>query len=208
MSFLTEWITNIILFILLALVVDMLLPNSSMQKYAKVVVSLLLMVVIMTPIFRIFSLNIPELIADADNPLFENDEMIKKEIEMKKSEIQAREHAYILEQMAVQMKSVAEGELLERYGLTIKDILLSTKHQNLQVQSEKDLEKVIVTLSKQDSEEVVKTIKPIEIKPFEKEDQQPEELEEKQQIIQELSYVWKISTDKITVELEGGEDER
>ncbi|MCY8267765.1 stage III sporulation protein AF, partial [Bacillus haynesii] len=43
MEFLTEWLTNIILFILMAIVIDMLLPNSSMQKYAKMVISLLLM---------------------------------------------------------------------------------------------------------------------------------------------------------------------
>ncbi|MDI5788458.1 stage III sporulation protein AF [Bacillus licheniformis] len=35
MEFLTEWLTNIILFILMAIVIDMLLPNSSMTKYAK-----------------------------------------------------------------------------------------------------------------------------------------------------------------------------
>lgn len=35
MSFLTEWLTTIVLFILFAIVIDMLLPSSSMQKYAK-----------------------------------------------------------------------------------------------------------------------------------------------------------------------------
>ncbi|MCY8129840.1 stage III sporulation protein AF, partial [Bacillus spizizenii] len=40
MSFLTEWLTTIVLFILFAIVIDMLLPSSSMQKYAKMVVSL------------------------------------------------------------------------------------------------------------------------------------------------------------------------
>jgi len=179
-----------------------------MQKYAKVVVSLLLMVVIMTPIFRIFSLNLPELLTEVRNPLVKNEEMIKNEIEMKKSEIQDKEHAYILEQMAVQMKSAAEGELLEKYGLTIKDILLSTKQKNIEIQSEQDLEKVVVTLAKLDSKEVVETIKPIEINPFERIEEPEEIIEEKQEIIQQLSYVWRIPTDKITVELEGGEDPR
>lgn len=54
MSFLTEWITSIILFILFAIVIDLLLPNSSMQKYAKMVVSLLLIVVMLNPIFAFF----------------------------------------------------------------------------------------------------------------------------------------------------------
>ncbi len=40
MDFLKEWVTNIILFILLATVIDMLLPNSSMQKYTKMVTGL------------------------------------------------------------------------------------------------------------------------------------------------------------------------
>ncbi|MDV2687064.1 stage III sporulation protein AF, partial [Alkalihalophilus lindianensis] len=52
MDFLIEWVTNIILFILLATVIDMLLPNSSMQKYTKMVMGLLLIAIILTPIFK------------------------------------------------------------------------------------------------------------------------------------------------------------
>lgn len=61
MSFLTEWLTSIVLFILFAIVIDMLLPNSSMQKYAKMVVSLLLIVVMLNPIFKLFKTD-PEVI--------------------------------------------------------------------------------------------------------------------------------------------------
>ena len=42
MEFIKEWVTNIILFILLATVIDMLLPNSKFQKYTKMVTGLLL----------------------------------------------------------------------------------------------------------------------------------------------------------------------
>lgn len=55
MNFITEWVTNIILFILLATVVDMLLPNSTFQKYAKMVAGLLLITVILTPVFKLIS---------------------------------------------------------------------------------------------------------------------------------------------------------
>lgn len=64
MSFLTEWITNIIVFILLAVVIDLLLPNSSMQKYAKMVISLLLIIVIINPIFKIFSADMNDVLND------------------------------------------------------------------------------------------------------------------------------------------------
>ena len=56
MSFLTSWISNIIIFILLATVIDMLLPNSSLQKYAKMVIGLLLIAIIITPILSLFQI--------------------------------------------------------------------------------------------------------------------------------------------------------
>ena len=42
MEFIKEWVTNIILFILFATVIDMVLPNSKFQKYTKMVTGLLL----------------------------------------------------------------------------------------------------------------------------------------------------------------------
>ena len=52
MEFIKEWVTNIILFILFATVIDMLLPNSKFQKYTKMVTGLLLIAIILTPIFK------------------------------------------------------------------------------------------------------------------------------------------------------------
>ena len=54
MSFLAGWISNIIIFVLLATVIDMLLPNSSFQKYTKMVIGLLLIAMIITPILNLF----------------------------------------------------------------------------------------------------------------------------------------------------------
>ena len=108
MSFLTEWLTTIVLFILFAIVIDMLLPSSSMQKYAKMVVSLLLIVVMLTPIFKLFKTD-PEVIFEylTKNGQSESAD-IKNQINSKKIEIQASQRAYILEEMAVQLKKKAE----------------------------------------------------------------------------------------------------
>ncbi len=85
MSFLTEWLTSIVLFILFAIVIDMLLPSSSMQKYAKMVVSLLLIVVMLTPIFKLFKTD-PEVIFEylTKNGQSESAE-IKNQINSKKN---------------------------------------------------------------------------------------------------------------------------
>ena len=63
MSFLTSWISNIIIFILLATVIDMLLPSSSLQKYTKMVIGLLLIAIIITPILRLFQTNFDQIIS-------------------------------------------------------------------------------------------------------------------------------------------------
>lgn len=55
MHFLNDWILNIIIFLLLAMVIDMLLPDSNMKKYSKLVTGLLLMGIILTPIFKLLS---------------------------------------------------------------------------------------------------------------------------------------------------------
>ncbi|MFP3440851.1 stage III sporulation protein AF, partial [Pantoea sp. SIMBA_133] len=55
MAVITGWITNIIVLILLATVLELLLPNSSMQRYVKMVIGLMLMAVILSPILTIFT---------------------------------------------------------------------------------------------------------------------------------------------------------
>ena len=65
MSFLTSWISNIIIFILLATVIDMLLPSSSLQKYTKMVIGLLLIAIIITPILSLFQTNFDQILASA-----------------------------------------------------------------------------------------------------------------------------------------------
>ena len=120
MSFLTEWITNIIVFVLLATVIDMLLPSSNMQKYAKIVTGLLLITIILTPLLKLLTSDFDKVMNSIDiNSSYQNNS-VENLIEMKKKEIQASQRAYILEQMAVQMKQQAEKEMINEYGKSFK----------------------------------------------------------------------------------------
>lgn len=129
MSFLTEWLTTIVLFILFAIVIDMLLPSSSMQKYAKMVVSLLLIVVMLTPIFKLFKTD-PEVIFEylTKNGQSESAD-IKNQINSKKIEIQAS-----LKKVwdTLSLKK-SEYEVLKQFGETlgIHDRISQQKHIKL-----------------------------------------------------------------------------
>lgn len=56
-EWLTNWLKEIILIVLLASFVDLLLPNSNMQKYARFILGLLIILTIISPIFELFTDN-------------------------------------------------------------------------------------------------------------------------------------------------------
>lgn len=126
MELITEWVTNIVIFIFLAMIVDMLLPNTAFKKYVKLVVGLLLISIVVTPIFQFLSTDINKsldsFLAGQNNP----GTALQKASDVKKREIEASRHAYILEQMAVQLKEKAEKEMIRNHGMIITGIDISS----------------------------------------------------------------------------------
>ena len=209
MSYLIEWVTNIILFILLATVIDMLLPNSSLRKYVKMVVGLLLIAIILTPILRLISSDFETALSSF--PLFQNqnqtEKNIKNDIELKKKEIQAGENAYILEQMAVQLKKDVAEELMKQYGLEIAKVNLITDEKSQKTFPE-NLQKVSVLLKQPDSKvKAVEAVAPVIIntnEPLSSTDQ----TDDSKQIAAFLSNKWKVKETTIEVLIEGGKNKQ
>ncbi|WP_110932351.1 stage III sporulation protein AF [Paenibacillus bouchesdurhonensis] len=55
MTWLAEWLKQIIFVVLLATFIDLLLPNRSMERYVKLVVSLLILLTLISPVMRLFA---------------------------------------------------------------------------------------------------------------------------------------------------------
>ncbi|WP_147533912.1 stage III sporulation protein AF [Bacillus marasmi] len=208
MEFLKEWITNIILFVLLATVIDMLLPNTNLQKYTKMVTGLLLIAVILTPIFKLISSDFEKQIATIS--FWKNDETEKMEnlIESKKSEIQTSQQAYILETMAVQLEKDAKEELMEKHGLKISNIKLLIDEEQM-LNFPENLEKVIVTVEEPKSrEEAIEVVKTVEISTHEPLPSKTKNESEQVEIASFLSKKWDIAQHTIEVEMvEGGKSD-
>lgn len=206
MSFLIEWVTNIILFILLATVIDMLLPNSSMQKYTKLVIGLLLIAIILTPILKLISQDFENTFASI--PTFQSDgQNMKSLIETKKKEIQASDHAYIVEQVAVQLKKGVEEELMKQYGLEIAKIDLSTNEKSNQTFPE-NLQRVSVLLKQPSNQvETVEVVKQVEIntkEPLSANRNTKQTVE----ITTFLSQKWNVNESVVKVSIEGGRNKK
>lgn len=206
MDFIKEWITNIIIFILLATVLDMLLPNSSFQKYTKIVTGLILIAIILSPVMKLFTSDFETAIASMGQFNSFEDEKIKNSIEFQKKEIQASQHAYILETMAVQLKTAAEEELMEQQGMEIANIELEVNDQDQRPFPE-NLEYVIVHVKKAEDEgETVAVVREVEIDtnaplPSKQTSQNTD------QISSLLSKKWNVPEKSIQIMIEGGSDE-
>ncbi|CAG9609311.1 stage III sporulation protein AF [Pseudoneobacillus rhizosphaerae] len=202
MQFLTEWVTNIIIFVLLATVIDMLLPNTNLQKYTKIVTGLLLIAIILTPVLKLISKDFETALQSI--PIFEGTEEKNMEnlIELKKKEIQASQRAYILETMAVQLKEGTAEELMNQYGLEVANIDITLDETTKQSFPD-NLQKVIVQLKQSEEEaNVVAVIKPVEINT-----NQPSQTKrltaQSEEITSLLAERWNVSEGAIEVLIEG-----
>ena len=204
MDIIIKWVTQIIIFLLLATIIDLLIPATSMKKYIKLVVGLILMLILLKPIFFMFSIDFQSELESAFTELYEegNDvETIEYLTKMQKVDIQASQDAYILKEMAFQLKTLAKEPLLENHHAEILDIqfLFSTE----QTPSLEELEEMIVYLSESDQEEgVVSTINEVIIGP----DRSVESVEhdDNEQIKKMLQEIWELHDIELTIHWEGG----
>lgn len=51
---LKNWITSIVVIVMFMALVDMILPSNSLKKYAKLVMGMIIIIIIITPIFNLF----------------------------------------------------------------------------------------------------------------------------------------------------------
>ncbi|MGM0842100.1 MAG: stage III sporulation protein AF [Bacillota bacterium] len=203
MSFLTDWITNIIIFVLLATVIDMLLPSSNMQKYAKIVTGLLLITIILTPLFKLMSTDFDTVMESIDINGDSRNNSVENLIEMKKKEIQASQRAYILEQMAVQMKQQAEKEMMNEHGKVIEKVVV--KADDLENVPDSITEVTVVLKDKQENT-TIETVQNVEIDTgAEPRKKTPEENTSPMASL--LAEQWNLTPDKIIITVEGGTGE-
>ncbi|MGG0186503.1 stage III sporulation protein AF [Bacillus rhizoplanae] len=206
MQFVVEWIRNIIVFLLLATMLHMLLPNSNLQKYVKFVVSLLLVVLILTPLFKLLQTDVQDVIANVSQDKYVANGLIENQIDTKKKEIQASQRAYILEQMAVQMKKQVGKELEEQYGMAVMSLQIKVPEEKKEVKSQQDIQSVVVTLQQKERnrEGAIETIQKVEINSKEPRKTSEQNTAEMKQF---FSNKWQLEENKIKVQMEGGAGE-
>lgn len=87
MEVIIQWVTQIILFIILAAIIDLLIPVDSMKKYVKLAVGLILILILLKPVFYLFNTDIEQAVETSINELdqaYSQDGNIENQIEFQK----------------------------------------------------------------------------------------------------------------------------
>ncbi|SHF59841.1 stage III sporulation protein AF [Ornithinibacillus halophilus] len=200
---LVQWVTQIIIFIILATIIDLLVPANSMKKYIKFVVGLVLILIFLKPFFYLFDFNIEQTLDRSFNEIFATNDTknIENLVEMQKSEIESSQNAYILEQMAVQLKDIANTPLKEEHKVEITAINFSFKIE--QAFDFENLEEVIVTI--RESEEGEGTIQAVDDVVINTEDPLANNSDVDSESIKEfLQEIWDLHDKKLSILWEGG----
>ncbi|MFB5662005.1 stage III sporulation protein AF [Alteribacillus sp. HJP-4] len=154
MDWLQAWVINIIIFLLTAFLLELLLPSTSYQKYIRLLLSFILILLILDPLLSIVR-------GDANQAwraIEESEEVTQTAIgttknlmEQKKIEIESGQDAYILEKVSDQLKDQVNKQVKEKWGWSISSIDANWRTDNKRQQ---DLEvTVALTPSSEEKEE-------------------------------------------------------
>ncbi|MDQ0166882.1 stage III sporulation protein AF [Bacillus horti] len=99
MSFLAEWIRHIVLLILLATFLDLIIPNSSMRKYVKLVVGFLLILIILSPILQLLNFDHDRLLTTLEDLLGGSDTVSQQQLEREQQALESVQDELLLEEV-------------------------------------------------------------------------------------------------------------
>ncbi|NBJ70190.1 MULTISPECIES: stage III sporulation protein AF [Clostridia] len=204
MEMVIDWVTQIILFILLATIIDLFIPATSMKKYIKLVVGFILILILLKPIFFIFQIDVQRALETSLSGVFQQNnqnDALDKSIETQKNEIEDKQDAYILEQMAVQLKEIAKDPLQDKFQTEITNIQF--RFANEREKTYENLDEVIVHVNEsKDGEGAVRIVDDVVIDLDSPE--QSREDNKLQDIEAMLNDLWEIEQKKLSLQWEGG----
>ncbi|MCA1009644.1 stage III sporulation protein AF [Halobacillus halophilus] len=156
MNLFIEWITRIVLFLLLAIVADALLPSGLMKKYARLVLSVLLLLIFLGPLLQLLKINPEQLLKKAEYTMNEEMEVdaLDESIEEKKKEILEGQDAYKLEQVTQSLSAELKDPLKEQ-NLQLVDLEMSFLQEPYQMDT---LDKLVLTLTPLEESKTVENV--------------------------------------------------
>lgn len=128
MEWLGNWIEQIILVLFIAMIIDLLLPNHSLERYVKLVVGLLILMTILQPILHLFlgDWKLDQLAQVFDENQFGTGQSLAQIQEQSKLLTQAQQEE-IRKQLEKGMKTWIEKQIPHRFPVEVESLHIQMK---------------------------------------------------------------------------------
>ncbi|WP_181151106.1 stage III sporulation protein AF [Paenibacillus sp. PCH8] len=124
MGWLSSWLKELIMIVLLATFVDMLLPNRSMERYVKLVLSLLILLTLLSPITKLLRSDpvgeLKRAMTAMDTPSAGNATL--EQILAQGKRLQSNEQEQSLQWTAKELANVMKGQIEDTTGAKVQSV--------------------------------------------------------------------------------------
>lgn len=202
MEWLSEWIKQILLLVLIATFMDLLLPNPTFDRYVKLVMGLLIILAILSPVLQLLHQD-PHLFSfGTRHPTASTTMESISQIQAKSENLKQVQRQQMKNQWEKNMETVMEDQLKEKFSLAQVQVTIDAK---LTPGKTSQVEHVVVRASPKKSNEGARDIQPIREVEIQEEARHPPKQTDAlriQKIKQYLSKTWNLSEKQIEVSLE------
>lgn len=167
---LTSWLHQIVLIVLFAVVMDLIIPSSAMQKYIKLVMGFVIMVTLLKPVgimfdkqFDVSRIQWPEQMAQ-----FASFDSIKQQAAV----MQREQVNHAEQQWSDQLEKLVKQQVESQYPLQVSQVLVQFKNQKNQTADAPEIEKLSLVVQADSGQNAknagIQPVQPIEIQPGER----------------------------------------
>lgn len=207
MTSITMWVTQIIIFLILATIISLIIPNNRMKGNIQTVIGLVLLLIFAKPLLAFFSFDVDAQIDRVDQMIFEDqglEKEVEKSINNQKSEIETVHDAYILKEVERQLVLEANPLITEAFDMEVIDVTLHFSEDDVGGNETlfEHFESITVFLSSNDSIVETRNIEPVVIDT--KEESHENRTQDIPELKQELANIWGMDVNQIQLNIEGG----
>ncbi|MDQ0337734.1 stage III sporulation protein AF [Caldalkalibacillus uzonensis] len=123
-AYLGEWIKHIVLIILIATFLDLLLPNSQMRRYIKLVVGLLIIMTILSPVLELLTYDPEHMLREVEQ-MFEQQPGYELDIEREREKIEQVQQEAVLQEVERLWAKEIIRDLEDQFSLSVHHLDLA-----------------------------------------------------------------------------------
>jgi len=201
LSWLVNWFTQLMLYIVLATMVDLLMPTNRIKQYVAFVLKIFLLSIYLQPLFLLFSVSASQFQGWMDNVFVEEENTyasLEKKLVNETNDIKVRQWYETIEIVEDEWKEFANDQLGLDYPIELTQVSIETDGLSLSMDA---IERVVVYYKEKNTSTV------IPIKEIGTEDEYDYDSYDEDAIQNVLSSIWDIKGDEIEVIYEGDREQ-